>query len=84
MFVHGLGWQNDNIGAIPLPGSENKKNYKMKDYKSREGLSATYGGDAGIKRAITRMNEEREKQDDKFKNNMESDTIKSIIQKSMQ
>lgn len=77
MFSHGLNYNNDNIGAIPL--AEQKS---MKDYKAKEGLTAVYGSDANVKRAIDRMNEERKKQDDQFKQNMEADTIKMVINKS--
>lgn len=77
MFSHGLSYQNDNIGAIPLSG-----NGKIKDYKAKEGLTATYGNEQNLKKAIDRINDERNKQDDKLKQNIELDTIKMIIQKS--
>lgn len=78
MFSNGLNYNNDNIGAIPLTEQKN-----MKEYKAKEGLTAVYGSEANIKRAIDRMTEERRKQEDKFKQNMETDTIKTVIYKSM-
>lgn len=73
-FVNGLNYQNDNLGAIPLPG-----NGKMKDYRKTEGLNAIYGGD--IKKAINNAENERKKQEEQLKKTMEQDTLNIIINK---
>jgi hypothetical protein len=79
MFSNGLGFQNDNIGAIPLPGSG-----KVKDYKAKEGLTAIYGNEHNVKKAIENMERERAKQDEHLRQNMEEDTVKIVVGKMMQ
>jgi hypothetical protein len=76
MFSNGLGFQNDNIGAIPLPGSG-----KIKDYKAKEGLTAVYGNDNNVKKVMENMEKERAKQDEHLRQGMEEDTIKIVIGK---
>jgi hypothetical protein len=78
MFAHGLNYQSDNIGAIPLPG-----NGRVKDYKAKEGLSAVYGNDNNIKKVLENMQKERTKQDEILKQNMEEDTVKIVVNKMM-
>jgi hypothetical protein len=79
MFSNGLGFQNDNIGAIPLPGTG-----KLKDYKEKEGLSAVYGNDHNIKKVMENMQRDRIKQDENLRQYMEEDTVKIVINKMMQ
>jgi hypothetical protein len=76
MFSNGLGFQNDNIGAIPLPGSG-----KVKDYKAKEGLTAVYGNEHNVKKVMENMEKERAKQDENLRLGMEEDTIKIVIGK---
>jgi hypothetical protein len=73
-FSYGFSTENENIGAIPVG--------KISEYRAKEGISALYGNEDSFKKAINRANEERKKQDDAFKNNMEKDVIKTIVQKS--
>jgi hypothetical protein len=76
MFSNGLSYQNDNLGAIPLPGSG-----KIKDYRAIEGLNAIYGNDT--KKAIQNAEQDRKKQDEQLKQLMEKDTLNTIIGKIM-
>jgi hypothetical protein len=76
MFSNGLGFQNDNIGAIPLPGSG-----KLKDYKAKEGLTAVYGNEHNIKKAIENMQRDRVKQDEALGQNMQEDIVKIVVGK---
>ena len=73
MFSYGLLYQNDNIGAIPLSCN------KIKDYKSKEGLTATYGND--IKKVVTQMENERKKQDEQLRQVIDKDSLKIIASK---
>jgi hypothetical protein len=79
MFSTGLSFQNDNIGAIPLPGSG-----KVKDYKAKEGLTAVYGNEHNVKKVMENMEKERAKQDEHLRLGMEEDTIKIVIGKMTQ
>lgn len=69
-------YQNDNLGAIPIRGKN------MKEYKEKEGLNAVYGGN--IEKVIKQMENDRDKQDNIIKNNMEQDTLQTIIHKMNQ
>lgn len=69
-------YQNDNLGAIPI------KCKNMKEYKEKEGLSAVYGGD--IEKVMKQMKDDRDKQNNIIKNNMEQDTLHTIVNKMNQ
>jgi hypothetical protein len=74
MFSFGLNNQNENLGTIPIQG-------KIKDYKLKEGLLATYGSDSNIKKTIEQIENDRKNQEKQFQNNMEQDTIKIVANK---
>jgi len=75
-FVNGLLNQNDNIGAIPVGDSVN-----IKEYKKKEGLTAVYGNN--IHNIVKNIENDRKKQDEIMKTNMEQNTINHIARNIM-
>jgi len=73
MFNNNFSTNDDNLGAIPIAGKN------INEYKKKEGLSALYGNDENVKKAVSQIENARKAQDEQMNKVVEKNIIGSVI-----